>query len=136
MSTNSNDSMWLLEKLYSAVVPICTLGIIFFAFAFRKWKRTPGDDWCVVEGRVQQAKVIEGKGRDLGKYGVIAYSYFVNEYQSGEYTRSFLREDSATHFVSALKDKKIQVHYNPKNPAIPNLKEDKLERLVLADKDT
>lgn len=100
-------------------------------FAIRKWRTTPTRDWTIVEGSVQHAKMIVGGGRDVGKYAVIAYSYFVDEYRSGEYTRTFVREDSALKFADAMRDKKVQVHYNPRDPDLSNLKDDEVDRLLL-----
>jgi hypothetical protein len=110
--------------------PIVGIAAGGVGIAMRKWQENAGANWPVVEGRVQYVNVRAGEGRDHLSHAAITYSYFINQYESGEYVRTFLREQSAWDFTNALKDKKVQVHYNPRKPADSTLLKDELERLL------
>ena len=46
-----------------------------------------------------------------------SYSYFVDEYRSGEFELpEFSSEDEADDFARLLKGKQVLAHYNPRNP--------------------
>lgn len=75
--------------------------------------------WPSVEGTVQYtsaAPVFDNKHNQY--YATLEYSYFVGEYRSGKYIQTFDNdsEAEANAFAEAMKDKKVQVLYNPSNP--------------------
>jgi len=77
--------------------------------------------WPSVDGRVQFVTV--APVRDSSSYtATLQYSYFVEEYRSGEYTEIFDSEDDANSFIEKMTGQKVPVRYNPKNPTIRSSK--------------
>jgi hypothetical protein len=110
--------------------PIIALGLGGIGIAIRKWRENVGGNWPTTEGQVQFVNVRLEEGRNHLKHAVITYSYFLNQYESGEYVRAFLKEQSAWDFANALKGKRVQVHYNPVKPAVSTLRAEELEQLL------
>jgi hypothetical protein len=46
----------------------------------------------------------------------LSYTYFVEEYRSGKHVHRFRKEEEADEFLRQIKDKRIQVRYNPAKP--------------------
>lgn len=46
----------------------------------------------------------------------LTYTYFVDEYRSGKYVRKFRKEEEAEEFIRKIKDKRLQLRYNPAKP--------------------
>ena len=85
--------------------------------------------WPSIEGRVQFTSVAPiPKGS--GYTATLQYSYFVGEYQSGEYTEFFDSEFDANDFVRKMKDQKVPVRYNPKDPGKSLLEEADVEQYI------
>jgi Protein of unknown function (DUF3592) len=84
-----------------------------------RWRKTRRENaaqgWPSVEGRIQGGKVspIPKTSRFLA---TLTYSYFIEEYRSGEYVHEFTQEDDADNFVRQMKDKSVQIRYNQSNP--------------------
>ena len=97
------------------------LSILFFSLAGlagNRLRSTVPAHWPIVEGTIQQISVVRGEGRDRLLYVILAYSYFVEQYESGEIQRSFLSEAKAHSFAGKFRDRKLPVHVNPKNTSI------------------
>lgn len=116
-----NDASWWQQALQRPLGLSRLLGIVvalIFAPISRwlyKRKQEAALDWPSIEGSVQFATV--SLIRDSTWYSVtLQYSYFVGEYRSGEYSQNFPTESDADDFAKAMKDKKVQVSYNPAKP--------------------
>jgi hypothetical protein len=83
--------------------------------------------WPSVEGRVEGITTAPCQN---GESIVTAqYSYFLGEYQSGSFCRVFSTENQADNFVHGIKDKKIQVRYNPSCPEKSIVEEDDIDAI-------
>jgi hypothetical protein len=87
--------------------------------------------WPSVEGTVQYtsaAPVFDNKHSQY--YATLEYSYFVGEYRSGKYIQTFGddSEAEANAFSKAMKDKKVQVLYDPSNPDKSDLDPSSIEQ--------
>jgi len=85
--------------------------------------------WPSIEGRVQFVSV--APIRDSSSYtATLQYSYFVEEYRSGEYTEVFDSEHGANDFIQKMKDQKVPVRYNPKDPDKSLIEEADVEQYI------
>jgi hypothetical protein len=103
-------------------LPLGILSLVAYFAAvpvYRWWDRRKQRialEWPSVEGCVQVV-IVASDITDSSKYAAsLAYSYFVEEYQSGSYTRVFSSEEDADNFARQMKDRKIPIHYNPQKP--------------------
>ncbi len=60
----------------------------------------------------------------------LEYSYFVEEYRSGEYTEVFDSESEADKFVQMMKDQKVPVRYNPGKPDDSLIENEDVEQYI------
>lgn len=130
MRTTPNESFEWVKLFGHMVVPIIALVLGGIGIAIRKWRENLGGNWPTTEGQVQFVDVRVDEGRNHLKQAVITYSYFLNQYESGEYVRTFLKEQPAWDFANALKGKRVKVHYNPVKPAVSTLLGKELEQLL------
>lgn len=74
--------------------------------------------WYLAQGIVELGSVEEHEIRFISYYVArVDYSYSVNnEYYSGYYKKTFLRERSADAFVAAMKGRTILVRSHPHRP--------------------
>jgi hypothetical protein len=61
----------------------------------------------------------------------LTYTYFVEEYRSGKHVHRFRKEEEAEDFLRQIKDKRIQVRYNPVKPDESAILDRDLEMVVL-----
>jgi hypothetical protein len=61
----------------------------------------------------------------------LTYSYFVDEYRSGTHVHRFKKEEDADNFLSQIKDKRIQVRYDPAKPDESVILDRDLEMVVM-----
>ena len=73
------------------------------------------ENWPVVEATIQYTDV-KGITDSTDFETVLTYSYFAGEYRSGKYFAQFTSEDDANSFAAQMKDKKVQIRYNPARP--------------------
>jgi hypothetical protein len=93
--------------------------IAWGAVYWRRWQQrrreTIAQTWPSTE-----AVILSGKVSPIAKttrfQATLEYSYFAEEYQSGKYIHEFTSESDADDFVRQLKDKRVQVRYNPSRP--------------------
>ena len=78
--------------------------------------------WEMTTATIQSIE-IPVKPHGPTKHVRISYSYFVNEYRSGEHS-IFLKEQLAYEVARLLKDVSIEVRYNPGNPDISSLSDE------------
>jgi Protein of unknown function (DUF3592) len=87
--------------------------------------------WPSVEGTVQYTSTAPVFDNKHGQYyATLEYSYFVGEYRSGKCIQSFGddSEAEADAFAEVMKDKKVQVLYNPSNPDKSDLDPSSIEQ--------
>jgi len=70
--------------------------------------------WPSTEARIQYGKVTSDGPRQ--HWVELTYSYFVDEYRSGTHVHRFKRDEEADEFLRQIKDKRLQVRYNPAKP--------------------
>jgi hypothetical protein len=130
VAASSRDPVhfWLVVLRY----PLMLVGGVV-AETVRRWHKRRRDEiaegWPSVEGCVQFVSVDPVSSTDYFK-ATLEYSYFVGEYRSGKYTQNFDSEDCANAFVQPMKEKKVQVRYNPANPDKSLLDESFIQQLI------
>jgi hypothetical protein len=95
----------------------------------RRRRRKMALVWPTVEGHVQSVSV--DTINNSSSYGTtLRYSYFLEEYRSGEYSKMFDSEYDANQFAERMKDQRVPVRYNPKNPDDSLIEEADVEQYV------
>ena len=85
-------------------------------------------EWPSIEGCVQFVSVTPIT--DSSNYtATLEYSYFVGEYRSGSYDQVFRSEEAANNFAQGMKDKKVPIHYSPRDPDKSVLEDEDVEGL-------
>jgi Protein of unknown function (DUF3592) len=89
------------------------------AIFYRRWRKTRAETvaqgWPSAEGRIVGGSVAPiPKTRRF--HATLQYTYFVQEYRSGEYHHDFGSESEADDFVRQMKDKSVQIRYKESNP--------------------
>jgi hypothetical protein len=106
-------------RLWGNIVRLAVIGVGFGTVAWHRRKRrhleAVAQTWPSVDGWIQcgTVQLIPNTSRYLI---TLTYSYHVDEYGSGTYTREFPKESDADAFVQQLKDKHVPIRYNPTNP--------------------
>jgi hypothetical protein len=104
------------------------------AIYFRRWRKNRQQEiaqsWPSVEGVIISGKVtpIPKTGRSIAK---LQYTYFHEEYHTGEYFHEFANEDDADEFVRKMKDKRVQIRYKQTDPDKSVLEQSVIEQHVL-----
>jgi len=81
---------------------------------FQKWRQERAmAGWPTTEARILWGTV-EREGRRI--WVEFTFSYFVGEYRSGKYVRTFRKEEDADEFVRYVKDRHIQIRYKASDP--------------------
>jgi hypothetical protein len=104
------------------------------AFWIKKFRqkhrqRKAVEGWPSTDASIQWCKVHQEGARNF--WVEVTYSYYVEEYRSGTYIRWFKKEQQADDFAGQLKDKRLQVHYKPGDPANSVILDRDLEMIVL-----
>jgi hypothetical protein len=97
---------------------------------YQKWRQNKAfSGWPSTEARVQYARVhTEGPKQHWVE---LTYTYFVGEYRSGTHVHWFRKEEEADEFVRQIRDKRLQVRYNPAKPDESAILDRDLEMVVL-----
>jgi hypothetical protein len=105
---------WLVVLKYPLML-VVGLGASAILTWQRKRKNEIAEGWPSVEGTIQFVDV--SPIFDTTNFrATLTYSYFAGEYRSGKFTQDFYSEESANKFAQPMKDKKVPIHYNPKDP--------------------
>lgn len=130
----SDSSSWYSEpRNIGALLRLLMYPAAFVAAIIAGWWHKRREkialNWPSVAGSVQFASV--APIRDSSSYSAtLQYSYFVEEYRSGEYTEAFDSEHDADKFVERMKGQKVPVRYSPKNPDQSLIEEADVEQYV------
>ena len=109
----SDSSSWYSEpRNIGALLRLLMYPAAFVAAIIAGWWHKRREkialNWPSVAGSVQFASV--APIRDSSSYSAtLQYSYFVEEYRSGEYTEAFDSEHDADKFVERMKGQKVPV---------------------------
>jgi hypothetical protein len=131
---SSDSSSWYSEpKNIGGLLRLLMYPIVFVAAMVRGWRHKRKEKmalaWPSVEGCVQFARV--APIRDSNSYSAtLQYSYFVEEYRSGEYAEVFDSENDADKFAQRMKGQKVPVRYSPKSPDQSLIEEADVEQYV------
>lgn len=92
--------------------------VLFRVLAWSYIKALLASGWYTIQGTAEMGNVEEHEIRFIRYYiARIDYSYSVNnEYFSGYFERTFLREGSADRFVARLKGQPVFVRAHPHQP--------------------
>jgi hypothetical protein len=122
------DSRHVIALLRLLLYPIGFVAAAIGTWWYR-WKQKVALSWPSVEGCVQFTNIAPLGGS--GSYSaILQYSYFVEKYRSGEYTEVFDSEHDADDFVQKMKDQKVPVRYNPKDPDKSLIEEADVEQYI------
>ena len=107
--------IWLLILRYGIYIAFA-----WGAVAWRNWRKnrreTAAQSWPSVEG-VILAGAVEPLPKTSCFLVTLQYCYFAGEYHSGTYFQQFPREIDADDFVRQIKDQRVPIRYNPRDPA-------------------
>lgn len=82
---------------------------------YQKWRQNRAFvSWPSTEATVQFGTVHSPGPRQF--WAELTYTYFVEEYRSGTHVHRFRKEDEADEFLRQIKDKRLQIRYNPRKP--------------------
>jgi hypothetical protein len=104
------------------------------AIYFRRWRKSRRENaaqgWPSVEG-----VIVSGKATPIPKtshaHVTLQYTYFVDEYRTGQYDHDFPNETDADEFVRQMKDKRVQIRYQQSNPDKSVLEQSVVEQHVM-----
>jgi len=121
----------LLLKLLAkfGLIPGAALG-----YGIKKWKQKRRQDRAQVDWLSTDATVQGGTVKKHGprQYWVeLTYSYFAGEYRTGTHVHRFHKQEEADEFLRQIKDKRMQVRYNPGKPAESAILDRDIEMVVL-----
>jgi hypothetical protein len=100
----------------------------------RRWQKrrdeAAAQGWPSIEGRIisSQAARIQNTSRFMV---TLEYSFFLDGYHYGKYTHEFSKEADANEFARQLKDKRVQIRYQPANPDKSVLEQSVIEQHIL-----
>jgi hypothetical protein len=116
-----------------ALFKLVAYPLIFISALIAGWWRKRMEKialgWPAVEGCIQFVSVAPVP-KSSAFLATLQYSYFVEEYRSGEYTEGFDSEHDADEFVKKMKDQKVPVRYNPKDPDKSLIEEADVEQYI------
>jgi Protein of unknown function (DUF3592) len=101
------------------LVLIAAVLVLLRVLAWNYVRALLASGWHTIPGTVELGSVEEHEVRFISYYiARIDYSYSVNnEYYSGYFERTFIREGSAERFVAEMKGQMIQVRSHPQRPS-------------------
>jgi len=132
--TTGDATSWYSEpKHVGALLRLLMYPLLFVLSVVAGWWKKRKEKialaWPSIEGRVQFVSV--APILDSSSYtATLQYSYFVEEYRSGEYTEVFDSEHGANDFIQKMKDQKVPVRYNPKDPDKSLIEEADVEQYI------
>lgn len=104
------------------------------AILYRRWRKSRNEaaaqGWPSVDGLIISAK--SARVSNTSRFMVtLEYSYFLEEYNYGNYTHEFSKQADADELVRQMKDKRVQIRYNPSHPKQSVLEQSVIEQHVL-----
>jgi hypothetical protein len=104
------------------------------AIYLRRWRKgrieNAAQGWPSIEGLIISAEAT--RVSKTSRFIVtLKYSYFLSEYHYGEYIHDFPREADAKEFAIQLRNKRVQIRYNPSNPDKSILEQSVVEQHIL-----
>lgn len=87
--------------------------------ASHKRRRRDTSAWSTTT-TVTQSSSVDDLGRGVWEVTVF-YSYRATEYEGGEQTESFNREQRARAFADSLENRQLTVRFDPKKPEVSEL---------------
>lgn len=96
------------------LIPGAAVGFAAKKFYQKRRQNRAFSGWPPVEARIQYAKLASKGPRQ--HWVELTYTYFVGEYRTGTHVHRFRKEEEAEEFMRQIKDKRIQVRYNPARP--------------------
>jgi hypothetical protein len=130
----SDSSSWYTDPhQLKGLLRLIAYPVAFASAAIAAWwhRRTQkiALEWPSIEGCVQFVSV--APITDSSSYSAtLEYSYFVEEYRSGSYSQEFPSEEEANNFAQGMKDKRIPIHYNPRDPDKSVLEDEDVDGLA------
>jgi hypothetical protein len=121
---NFRNVAGLLRLIAYALIPVAAV----VGGWWHKRKEKIAQNWPAIEGHVQSCSV--APLCNGGYTATLEYSYFVEEYRSGEYTEVFDSEREADKFIQMMKDQKIPVRYNPWKPDDSLIENEEVEQYI------
>ncbi|HWB31984.1 MAG TPA: DUF3592 domain-containing protein [Acidobacteriaceae bacterium] len=129
VASNADPIGYWLHVLKYPIVLVVSL-IVGAVQSWRKKRREKiAESWAPIEATIQFTSVDSVTDTDYFR-ATLEYSYFVGEYRSGKYTQDFDSEQAASNFTQAMKDKKVQVRYNPSKPDKSLLEDSAVEQAL------
>ena len=133
----NSDSIHLTTLVALAIKLLAKFGLIpgfVAAFGVQKIRqkyrqRKAVEGWPSTDATIQWCKVHKEGVRNY--WVEVTYSYYVGEYQSGTYVKTFKKEQQAEDFASQLKDKRIRIHYKQEDPSNSVILDRELEMVAL-----
>jgi hypothetical protein len=117
----------LLAKFW--LIPGAALGFGLKKLYQKRRQDRAAAGWPSTDATVQTGTVHK---QGPGQFWVeLTYTYFVEEYRSGKHVHRFRKEEEADEFVRQIKDKRIQVRYNPAKPDESAILDRDLEMVAL-----
>ena len=104
------------------------------AIYVRRWRKKRDENnaqgWPSIEGRIisSVAARIEKTNRFMV---TLQYSFFLEEYHYGKYIHEFSKQSEAEELARQMKEKRVQIRYNPSNPDKSVLEQSVIEQHVL-----
>ena len=126
----ARGTSWAFKLLAKfGLIPGAALGYGMKKFYQKRRQDRASGGWPSTDATVQYGKVHKEGPR---QYWVeLTYTYFVEEYRTGTHIHRFHKEEEAEEFLRQIKDKRIQVRYNPGKPAESAILDRDLEMVVL-----
>jgi len=98
-----------------------------------RWKKSrreaAAQGWPSVDGLIACVRV-ERIPKTTRFNAILQYTYFIEEYRTGEYIHEFAKESEADDFVRQLKDKRVQIRYKQSNPDQSVLEQSVIEQHI------
>jgi hypothetical protein len=81
----------------------------------KKQLQNDAENWPSITGRVVAREIKEKENKHAGTafFAVVDYTYFLNQMESGRFTREFDSYDEAGDWLDQLYEKDVLVRYNP-----------------------
>jgi hypothetical protein len=111
------------------LIPGAALGYGMKKFYQKRRQDRASAGWPSTDATVQYGKVHKEGPRQ--HWVELTYTYFVEEYRTGTHIHRFRKEEEGEEFLRQIKDKKIQVRYNPNKPGESAILDRDLEMVVL-----